>query len=105
MYNKAIDQFISYCLEPHEVRTSEKYPDSIFWVKDGKIIVDIEESKDFWLRNDIWEDISRMFNFNYDETQSTINIWLEQHHNLEGVTPKRSFILGLFELEQHHNLG
>jgi hypothetical protein len=34
-------------LEPHEVKISENYPESVFWVKSGIVIVDIE-SQNFW---------------------------------------------------------
>jgi hypothetical protein len=28
-----------------------------------------------------------MFGFDYDDTQSVIKVWLEQHYNLGGLTP------------------
>ena len=87
-YNKAIDQFISYCLEPHEERTSEKYPGSIFWVKGGEVIVEIENSKYFRVRYDIWNSIFQMFDLNLSGTQSVIKVWLEQHYNLGELTPQ-----------------
>ena len=81
-YNRAIDFYISHVLEPHEVRTSEDFPDSIFWIKNEEAIVRIEDSEYFWLLNDIWKNISVTFNLDYKETQSVIRMWLEQHHNL-----------------------
>ena len=97
MYNRAIDQFISYCFEPHEVKTNKDYPNSIFWVKDGKIIVEIEKQQYFWLHYQIWADISKMFELDYDETQSVIKLWLEQHHNLGELTPSDYSIQKLLE--------
>ena len=90
-YNRAIDRFITYLLEPHEERTSEKYPGSIFWIKGGEVIVEIEKSKYFWLDYYIWIRISEMFGLDYDETQSVVRVWLEQHYNLGGVTPQQGF--------------
>ena len=87
MYNNAVDFYVSYLLDPHEVKTNKKQGNSIFWVKDGKIIAEIEESKDFWLRYDICMSISRMFSFNDYETRSVIKIWLKQNHGLAGLTP------------------
>ena len=46
-YNKAIDAYISYLLEPHEVITDKQFPDSIFWVKGNETIVQIEDFKIF----------------------------------------------------------
>ena len=81
-YNRVIDQFISYHLEPHEVKTSEKYPDTIFWVKGGEVIAEIRNLGFFWLKNTIWDRISEMFGLDYDETQSVISTWLEEHYDL-----------------------
>ena len=81
-YGRAVDHYISYFLEPHEIKTIHYFPPSIFWVKDGKTIVEIENSKHFWLRKDIWEDISKMFDLNVKEVNSIIKMWLEKHYNL-----------------------
>jgi hypothetical protein len=48
-YNNAIDKFISYQFEPHEEKRTREYPESIFWVKDGKVIAEIKESNFFGL--------------------------------------------------------
>ena len=92
-YNRAIDKFISYFLEPHEVKTSSEYPNSLFWIKDGEVIAEIKKvnwksltSENFWLHYRIWTEITEQFGFEYDETQSVINTWLEQHYNMRGLT-------------------
>ena len=89
-YNKAIDKFITYQFEPHEEKTSNKFPNSIFWVKDGRVIAEIQKSKKFWLRYDIWNIISKMFSLEHNETHSVIKEWLEKHYELGGLTPKRN---------------
>ena len=86
-YNNAIDKFISYQFEPHEVRASKKYPDSVFWIKNGEVIAEIEKSKNFWVHYQIWPTISNMFLLEYDDTQSVIKYWLEEHYKLGGLTP------------------
>ena len=86
-YNKAIDKFITYQLEPHEEKTSKEYPDSIFWVKDGEIIAEIEKSEYFWVKRDIWDTISIMFSLEYKETREVIKEWLEEHYELGSLTP------------------
>jgi hypothetical protein len=87
-YNNAINRFITYQLEPHEEVTSKKYPDSIFWIKDGKLISEIKKSRYFWVKLDIWRTISMMFSLNYEETQGVIQDWLEEHYNLGQLTPE-----------------
>jgi len=86
-YNRLIDNFITFLIEPHEVKTTKKYPNSIFWVKDGQIIAEIENSEYFWLHYKIWNEISIQFEFEFDETQLVIKSWLEQHYNLGELTP------------------
>ena len=99
-----IDKFITYQFEPHEEKTSKKYPNSVFWIKNGKVVAEIEKSKHswviddnwdtisdmfFWVDKSIWEYISDMFSLEYyDETKSIIKHWLENHYNLGGLTPK-----------------
>jgi hypothetical protein len=77
-YNKAIDKFITYHLEPHEEKTSKKYPDSIFWTN-----------------------ISIMFSLEYKETQEVIKYWLEEHYNLGSLTPADRDSVCFNELEEH----
>ena len=88
-YYRAIDSFISFLLEPHEVRTSSEYPNFLFWFKDGMVIAEIQNSEYFWLHDRIWNVISEQFGFKYAETQSVIKTWLEQHYELGGLTPVR----------------
>ena len=89
-YSKIIDKFITYQLVPHEEMTSKKYPDSIFWVKDGEVIVEIEKLKFFWVHYKIWKTISGMFSLEYKETQDVIKEWLEEHYKLGSLTPFES---------------
>ena len=87
-YNKTIDKFITYQFEPHEVKKSPKYPDSIFWVKDGEVIAEINKRSDyFWVDYQIWDTISSMFSMEYNETLSVMKDWLEEHYKLGGLTP------------------
>ncbi len=87
-YNRAIDQFISYYLEPHEVRTSKKSPESIFWIKNGRVIVEIQNLTDFWVTKYIWYNISKMFSLNYEDTKLVITTWLQKYYELGNLTPK-----------------
>lgn len=86
-YSRAIDQLISYYLEPHDVKPSKSHPSFILWVKDGNIIAQIRNSNSFWVNKEIWNNISKMFNLEEDEVQSHLKIWLEQHYDLGGLTP------------------
>jgi hypothetical protein len=87
-YNRVIDQFITYLLEPHEVRTSKKSPNSIFWVKGDRVIAEIQDSADFWITKDIWYNISKMFSLDREDTRLVVRTWLEQHYDLGNLAPK-----------------
>ena len=104
-YNKLIDNFITYQLEHDKEKILKEYPNSIFWTKNGKIIVDIENSKYFWVIADIWANISKMFSLDYEETQEVIKRWLEEHYNLGSLTPRSVSRDFLATLEEHYNLG
>ena len=89
-YNNAIDKFISYQFEPHEEKRTREYPESIFWVKDGEVIVEIEKSKYYfhiWVSPQIWTNIMSMFSLDHTETQQVIKDWSEEHYKLGGLTP------------------
>ena len=103
-YNRAIDRFITYLLEPHEERTLEGYPNSIFWIKGGEVIVEIKKTGYFWLRYTTWIRISQMFGLDYYETQSVIKVWLEEHYNLGVLTPTALLVPIVVQLEEHYNL-
>jgi hypothetical protein len=86
-YNKAIDKYLTYVFEPHEENTLEEYPGSIFWMKNGKVISEIENSREFWIHNNIWEKISIMFSLEPVNVRQLIKEWLEEHYGLGGLTP------------------
>lgn len=86
-YNKSMGSFLTYQFESHEEKTSKKFPDSIFWVKDGKVIAEIENSKRFWVLPSVWSSISVMLSMDYDKTQQIIDEWLEEHYKLGGLIP------------------
>ena len=99
-YNNSIDKFITYLLEPHEEIRIKKYPESIFWVKDSQIVVEIENSEYFYVNYKIWDNISSMFSLEYNQTQQVIKDWLEEHYKLGRLTPQQFFEEGNM-LEEH----
>jgi len=87
-YNRLIDNFITFLIEPHEVKTDPRYPDSIFWVKDGEVISEITQVNYFLLSDSIWYKITGQFELDYNETKSFIKSWLEEHYGLGGLIPR-----------------
>ena len=86
-YNNAIDKFISYQFEPHEEKKYLKYPNSIFWVKNDEVFAEIQNSKYFCIKMKVWDIISFMFSLEYEEVQSLIKNWLEEHYKMGELTP------------------
>ena len=80
-------KFLNYLFEDMYEFESKKYPDSIFWKKDGEVVLELEKSGRLWVLESIWGDISNMFSLEYDETQQLIKDRMEQHLGLEGITP------------------
>ena len=100
-YNNAIDKFISHQFEPHKEIRTKKYPESIFWIKDGEVIAEIKELAFFWVSHQIWKNINVMFSLEYDETQQVIKEWLEEHYGLGGLTPAWINFSDEIMLEEH----
>ena len=103
-YGNIINKFISHQFEPHKEKRTREYPESIFWVKNGEIIAQIEKSKYFWVNRQIWKNINVMFSFEYDETQQVIKDWLEEHYKLGGFNTWPSSFEPINPLEEHYKL-
>jgi hypothetical protein len=81
-------KYLDYLFDGMSEIKSAKYPGDIRWKKDGKIILELGRTGKFWVLYSIWDNISNMFSLDYDETQQLIKEWVEQHLELEDITPK-----------------
>ena len=72
-----------------EVVTSEGYPNSIFYRKNGKVVMEQnKKSKVFWFDyNEIYSFFESFFSMEFEEWQRIMKIWLEETFKLEGCTP------------------
>ena len=73
-----------------EIVTSEKYPDSIFYKKNGIVVMEQDKkNKDFWFDYDeIYSFFKSFFSMEYKEWQRIMKIWLEETFKLEGYIPE-----------------
>ena len=73
-----------------EVFNNEKYPNSIFYRKDEKVIMTQDlKNKCFWFDySEIWSIFEKFFNMEYREIQRLLNVWLEETFKLDGYTPQ-----------------
>ena len=72
-----------------EIVTSEKYPNSVFFKKDGVVVMEQDKkSKVFWFDYDeIWLFFESFFGMKYEQIQEVLRYWLEETFKLEGYTP------------------
>ena len=72
-----------------EIVKSEKYPNSVFFRKNGKIVMrQGKESKYFWFDYDeIWSFFKSFFGMQHQEIREVLRYWLEDTLKLEGYTP------------------
>ena len=72
-----------------EVVESEKYPNSIFFKKNGVVVMQQDmKYKRFWFDYDnIWSFFESFFGMKYQQIQGVLKQWLEETLNLEGYTP------------------
>ena len=100
-YGNIIDKFITHQFEPHEEKRTREYPNSIFWLKDGEIIAQIENPDYFWINPQIWTNIMSMFSLKHTETRQVIKDWLEEHYKLGELKPFTKYTLVVIGLEEH----
>jgi hypothetical protein len=75
-----------------EIFESEKYPNSVFFRKNGKVVMmEDKKSKFFWFDYDkIWSFFESFFGMEYQQIQDVLNYWLEETLKLEGYTPEEA---------------
>ena len=72
-----------------EIVTSEKYPNSVFFKKDGEVVMEQDKKfKDFYFDYDeIWFFFESFFGMEYEQIREVLRYWLEETFKLEGYTP------------------
>jgi len=76
-------------LDQLEIFKSEKYPNSVFFRKNGEVVMlQDKKSKFFWFDYDkIWLFFESFFGMEYQQIQDVLNYWLKETLKLEGYTP------------------
>ena len=91
-YEKTFDtpeEFFLEVIKDIKIRPQTKYPDSIFWEKDGEIIFQQDlKNMVLWVKyNTIWKIFDKVFCMEYSEIQELIKSMVEEHLNWKGFTP------------------
>lgn len=80
----------NFGLDQLEIVKSEKYPNSIFFKKNGEVVMEQDKkNKDFLFDYDeIWSFFESFFGMEYQEIQEFLSYWLEETLKLKGYTPR-----------------
>jgi hypothetical protein len=87
---------------------SKYYPDSTFFKRDDKVILELEKSGTLWVLYSVWTNISDMFSYDYGNTQQLIKEWVEAQLKKELVAPLRAsgaFLLRTAIVEEKFKSG
>ena len=81
----------NFSLDQLEVAESPKYPNSIFYKKNGIVVMEQDKkTKRFWFSySQIWSFFESFFTMEYKEILGVLKIWLEEDFKLKGYTPFR----------------
>jgi len=87
----------NFGLDQLEIVESEKYPDSIFYKKNGKVVMEQDKkNKNFRFDYDnIWSFFESFFGVEYEQIQEVLSYWLEETLKLKDYTPVRILSLSL----------
>ena len=80
-------KYLDYVFENMCSIKSKHYPDSTFFKKNDKVILELEKSGTLWVLYSVWSNISDTFSFEYEETQQLIKEWMEEQIKSREVTP------------------
>ena len=73
-----------------KVREQIKYPESVFWEKNGEVIFEqnFKRNSLYVDYNSIWFIFEKIYGLQYRETELFIKNMVEEHLNWRGLTPK-----------------
>jgi len=98
-------KFLNYLFENMYSVKSKFYPDSTFFKKNDKVILELEKSGTLWVLYSVWTDISDMFSYSYEETQQLIKAWMEEQLKSEEITPRQVVSASFDWVQEQINLG
>ena len=93
-YDRTFDtpkEFFLYMIDGMTIKEQNKYPNSIFWEKNGELIFEQDlDNMNLWVDNkSIWKILEKVFGLRRDEVQSLINTVMEEYFNWKGFIPHK----------------
>jgi hypothetical protein len=103
--NKIIKYLNSEYPELEQFET-EKYPDYIFFMKDGKVIFTYNKENGYVgiSYDKIWLLLSSFFGLEYEEIRDLTKEWVEEHYKLDVTTTRLGPLQSLKQVEEHYKL-
>jgi len=93
-------KYLDYLFENTYGVKSKFYPNSTFFKKDDKVILELEKSGTLWVLYSVWNSISDTFSIQYEETQQLIKEWMEKQLNSGEVTPDCNFNTNIIRVQE-----
>jgi hypothetical protein len=95
--------FFRELVSKFEIKLSDDYPDSIFYLIGDKIYMQqVKKRKNIFIRyEDFWSVFESKFGYNFQESRELLKGMLERHLKLKGYTPS-FFVVGYFALLEKH---
>jgi hypothetical protein len=84
----------------------EKYPNHIFFMKDGEVVFDynIENGITYISYDKIWSFLENFFGLKHKEIQDITKEWVEERYKLRVTTTRISGLIRIFKVEKHYKL-
>ena len=103
---KEEERFFLNTIDGIESFISDDYPQSVFWKKNGKVLLE-QDYKNGWLRVNyklIWSVFKTKYGYNDIDTQLFITDVVKRHTNLGSLTPSGSVDCMPVMVDRHTNL-
>jgi hypothetical protein len=95
------EQFVINCIEGCVIHKDAMYPDSVFYMKDGKMWFEIAKDK-MWVNfSKVWNILSEQHRLSYADIQSLIKDVVEKHFKWRELTPKTKHNSSHYLVEKH----
>jgi hypothetical protein len=89
--NKVVLKWMNLNFSPDqlEVIKHPDYPDSIFYKKNGKVVMEQDKKNEhfFFDYDNIWSFFKSFFGMEYQEIRDVLRYWLDEAFKLGGYTP------------------
>jgi len=101
-----IIQYLNYEFNNLEQFEMEKYPDYIFFMKDGEVIFYYNKKNGYVgvSYDKIWSFLESFFGLEYKEIQDITKEWVEEHYKLRVTTTYRFNVSSNTQVEEHYKL-